>query len=241
MPTQSAIFIRPDYELATRYGASWQTKVVDAANTIGLPYIDLYKENATKANFFSNLESQDPILVNIFGHGNYNVIACQNNELLLQGGVNSNLLANRVIYNLSCRAGRDLGRTAFNEGALSFLGYDEDFIFVISSGNHPDGGMSNPLVDETSRGFFESHNSASISFIEGATTLESYYVSQGVFNEWIEVWEEIDSQVAGFLVWDRDHQILYGEEVRGPVGKSSIGALLLAFLPLLLIPIFGKK
>ncbi len=240
MPTQSMLSIRPDYELATRYGASWQTKVVDAANTVGLPYIDLYKENATNANFFSNLASQDPILLDIFGHGSYNVIAVQNDELLLQGGVNSNLLAGRVIYNLSCRAGRDLGRTAFNEGALSFLGYDEDFIFIISNGNHPDGGMSNPLVDEASRGFFESHNSASISFIEGATTLESYYVSQGIFNEWIQVWEEIDSQVAGFLVWDRDHQILYGEDVIGPT-TSGIFPLLLAFLPLLLIPVFGKK
>lgn len=241
MPTQSMLSIIPEYDLATRYGASWQTKILDAANTTGLPYVDLYKENATNANFFSNLGSQDPILINILGHGNYNVIACQDGELLLQGGINSNLLTGRVIYALSCRAGRDLGRTSFNEGALSFLCYNEDFIFVISEGDHFDGGMTNCLEDETARGFFESHNSAPISFIQGLTTLESYYASQEMFSEWIQVWEEIDSQVAGFLVWDRDHQVLHGEDMPRPVVTLGLGFLLLAFLPFIIPPIFGKK
>ena len=240
MPTNSLLMIRPDYELATRYGAAWQTRILNAANAKGLPYIDLYKGNATKQNFFSNLESQDPILVNIFGHGNYNIIACQNDEIFLEGGVNSNLLAGRVIYDLSCRSGRDLGSIVFNEGALSFLGYTEDFIFVITAGSHPDGGMINCLNDEASRGFFESHNVAPISYINGSTINNSYYVSQREFNYWIKVWEEIDSQVAGFLVWDRDHQVLYSAE--GPITPPAGGLLpvLAMFAPLILIPAIGK-
>ena len=75
MPTNSMLSIRPDYEIATRYGAAWQTNILDVANSVGFSYNDLYKENATGNNFFSGIESQDPLLVNIFGHGNYNVIA----------------------------------------------------------------------------------------------------------------------------------------------------------------------
>ena len=100
MPTQSAIFLRPDYELVTRYGAAWQTPILNATSTRGLPYIDLYGSDATRTNFEQSLTTQDPILVNIMGHGNYNLIACQNGETLLQGGVNTNILAGRIVYNL---------------------------------------------------------------------------------------------------------------------------------------------
>ena len=238
MPNNSMISIRPDYEIATRYGSAWQTYILNAADNVGLPYTDFYGDNANSANFFSGIESQDPILVNIFGHGNYNLIACQNGEYLLQGGVNTNMLAGRVVYDLSCRAGRDLGDIAVSEGCVSFLGYDEDFIFVIVGGSHPDGGMSNPLADEVSRGFFEAHNIAPISFIQGRTTADSYYDSQDVFDYWINVWNEIDSQVAGFLVWDKDHQV-----IKPSVGPAPGGLLpvMLMFAPLLLIPILKSK
>ena len=239
MPTNSMLNIRPDYELVTRYGAAWQTPIINAASATGLPIVDLYGSNATATNFFSNIETQDPILVNILGHGDYNIITCQYGEMLLQGGVNTNILAGRVIYNLSCRAGRDLGRTAFNEGALSFLGYTEDFWICLSEGSHPDGGMSNPLQDEVARGFFESHNAAPISFINGDTTVDSYHVSQRMFNDWIETWEEIDSQVAALLVWDRDYQVLHGAGAPGQGGGILPALLMLA--PLLLIPVLGKK
>ena len=238
MPTKSAIFLRPDYELVTRYGAAWQTPILNAASGVGLPYIDLYASNATLGNFSSTLNSTDPILVNIMGHGNYNFIAGQNDALLLQGGFNTNILAGRVVYNLSCQAGRDLGRTAVNEGAISFLGYSEDFWISYTYGNHSDGGMLNPLVDETARGFFESHNAAPISYIRGSTIPDSYSSSQSTSNYWINVWEQIDSQIAALLVWNRDYQVLNMGEL--PPAPSILPALLM-FAPLLLIPLMKKK
>ena len=238
MPTQSAIFLRPDYELVTRYGAAWQTPILNTASASGLPYIDLYGSQATRANFEQSLTSNDPILVNIMGHGNYNLIACQNGETLLQGGYNTNILAGRVVYDLSCQAGRDLGRTAVSEGAISFLGYSEDFWMCYSYGNHSDGGMVNPLDDEASRGFFESHNIAPISYINGSTITASYSASQSKFNYWINVWEQINSQVAALLVWNRDYQILHTGEL--PPTQSILPALLM-FAPLLLIPLMKKK
>ncbi len=237
MPTNSLLLIRPDYELVTRYGAAWQTQILNAASGAGLPYVDLYGSSANSSNFFSSLNTNDPVLVNIMGHGNYNVIVCQNNELLLQGGYNTNVLAGRVVYDLSCRAGRDLGRTAFAEGAISFLGYTEDFWIAYTTGGHSDGGMINPLSDEVARGFLEPHNIAPISYIQGSNPSASYFASQSSFNYWIGVWERIDSQVAALLVWNRDYQILYPRA--GPVG--GILPVLLMFAPLLLIPILKKK
>jgi len=231
MPTKSMLSIRPDYELATRYGAAWQTLILDVAR---MPVIDLYGPEATTSNFFSALATQDPSIVNIFGHGNYNIITCQNGELLLQGGVNTNVLSGRVVYDLSCRAGKDLADAAINEGCISFLGYDEDFIFVVTRGSHLDGGISNPMEDQAARGFFESHNYAPISYLRGATISASYYTSQNRFNYWIEVWNAIDSQVAGLLVWDRDHQVMKPKPIALATG---IAPLIMAFVPLFLIPL----
>lgn len=236
MPENSLLSIRPDYELATRYGAAWQAHILDVASTANLPTTDLYGESATATNFFNAIETSDPLIVNIFGHGNYNIIVAQYGELLLQGCTNDEVLAERVIYDLSCRSGRDLASSSISKGAISFLGYDEDFIFAITEGNHSDGGMDNPLEDETSRGFFESHNIAPITYIQGANLPDSYWNSQDKFNYWIEVWNEIDSQVAGFLMWDRDHQVMKPYiEKKFAVKKSS--PLLLAFAPLFMIPI----
>jgi len=233
MPTNSMLSIRPDYELATRYGAAWQTQILDS---ISLPYTDLYGNEATSANFFSELTTLDPLIVNIFGHGDYNIIACQNDELLLQGCVNDDALAGRIVFDLSCRAGRDLGASSIGKGAINFLGYTEDFIFAVTEGMHPDGGMLDPLQDEAARGFFESHNAAPITFIQGGSIDDAYFTSQDTFNYWIDYWEARDSQVAGFLVWDRDHQILHP----APVGPGIFPALLM-FAPLLIIPLIRKK
>ncbi len=237
MPTNSLLTIRPDYELVTRLGAAWQTPILNAANAVGLPTTDLYGSNATATNFFSSIETQDPILVNLFGHGDYNLIVGQNGELLLQGGVNDDVLAGRVVYVLSCRTGRDLGASAYANGAISYLGYTEDFWVNFSYGEHPDGGMLDPLQDEVARGFFESHNAAPISYINGSTILDSYYISQSTFNYWIGVWESIDTLVAADLMWNRDYQILHPGPGPAPAG---IVPLLLLGGALLLIPAMKK-
>ena len=234
MPTNSMLNIGPSYELVTRIGAAWQTPILNAANATGLPTTDLYGSNATATNFFSSIETEDPILINILGHGNYDLIVCQDNELLLQSGVNDDILAERVVYDLSCRSGRDLGASAYANGAISFLGYTEDFWVNFSHGEHPDGGMLDPLQDEVARGFFESHNASIISYINGSTITDSYYVSQSTSDYWIGVWEAIDTLVAADLMWDRDHQILHPSA--GPAPAGGIAPLLLAFVPLLLIP-----
>lgn len=234
MVNNTLLSIRPDYEIVTRYAAAWQINILSAADGVGLPYVDLYGSDATTSNFYSSLEATDPLIINILGHGNYNSIACQGGQTLMTGADTKDL-AERVVYDLSCRAGRDLGTAAINNGCISFLGYTEDFWVCYVYGDHADGGMLNPLNDETARGFLESHNIAPISFIQGSTTGASYSASQNRFNYWIRVWEQVDSGVTAHLVWNRDHQVLKGVGVAPP--GPGIGPALLMFAPLLFIPI----
>ena len=239
MVTQSHVIIRPDYRDEpfdiTRYGAAFFTKIIDAANSAGLPTTDLHADNANRENFEIALTTQNPILVNIFGHGNHNIIVCQYDELLLQGGLNTNILAERVVYNLSCLSGSDLADHAVSEGCVSFLGYSESFTLYIddrvASGQE--------LTDEVARGFFESHNAAPISYINGVSLTDSYWTSQDTFDYWIEVWENIDASIVAELMWDRDHQVM-----KPFIGErsitSKISPLVIAFAPLLMIPLLKK-
>ena len=234
------VIIRPNYfdepYNITRYGAAFFSQIINSANAKGLSTTDLHAESATKTNFEQAISSQDPLLVNLFGHGNYNLIAGQNSEVYLQGGVNSNILSGRVVYDLSCMAGRDLGRKAFEEGAIAFLGYDESFTLYIDDRVS----IGQELNDEVARCFFESHNAAPISYINGSTINNSYYASQKEFNDWIKVWEDIDPFVVAELMWDRDHQILYSIE-GSIIPTGGLFPTLLMFAPLLLIPVMKKR
>ena len=207
MPTNRMLNFRPSYEPVTRYAAAYQAQVLGAARSAGLPTTDLHATNATLQNFENILRTQDPLLINISGHGQDNYMTGQGGQPLLSPA-NANLMDGRVVYDLSCLSGRGLGPAVVNAGAISFLGYDENFWLV----QMIEGGIANPLNDEFAKGFFESHNAAPIAFIRGRSILRSYQISQDSFNTWIQAWENVDSAdailIAGYLLWDRDHQVL---------------------------------
>lgn len=240
MPSNSHLIIRPNYRDypydITRYGAAFFTQIINAANSAGLPTTDLYASNATRTNFENYLITQDPILVNIFGHGNYNQIACQNDQLLLQGCWNDQNLAGRVIFDLSCQAGRDLGPSAVSKGAVSFLGYNQTFGLYIDD-RIPHG---QELNDEVARGFFESHNAAPISYIQTKNLSQSFAKSQATFDFWIKVWENInDPSLAPFVVTelmnDRSYQVI----IPTPPPTSAFPIWIFALL--IAIPFLGGK
>ena len=209
MPTNRMLNLRPSYEVVTRYCAAYQNQVLSAARSAGLPTTDLHGNNATKVNFENVLRTQDPLLVNISGHGAPDYMTGQDGEFLL-GTSNANVVAGRVVYDLSCNSGAVLGPATINTGAISFLGYDVPFWLVHTGGEE---GLANPLGDQFAKGFFESHNVAPIAFIRGRSILHSYQISQDTFTTWIQAWENIDSadavMIVGYLIWDRDHQVLH--------------------------------
>jgi len=208
MPKNRMLNLRPSYELVTRYCAAYQNQVLSAARTAGLAYNDLHGITATRTNFENMIKEQDPLLVNISGHGAPDYMTGQNGEYLL-GLANAKLMNGRVVYDLSCNSGAVLGPSTINYGAVSFLGYDVPF-WLVSVGEE---GLANPLEDEFAKGFFESHNSAPIAFIRGRSILRSYQISQDTFTTWIQAWENVDSadavMIASYLIWDRDHQVLH--------------------------------
>lgn len=229
MPTNRMLNLRPSYEVVTRYCAAYQNQVLSVARSAGLPTTDLHGNNATRVNFENVLRTQDPLLVNISGHGAPDHITGQGGQYLL-GLENANIMDGRVVYDLSCNSGAVLGPATINAGAISFLGYDVPF-WLVHLGEE---GLANPLADQFAKGFFESHNVAPIAFIRGRTILRSYQISQDTFTTWIQAWENIDSadavMVVSYLIWDRDHQVLHPPN---PVEPTRIKPV--SIMPLLLL------
>jgi len=213
------LVIRPDYIdydinkdgtldfSVTRLISAWASLSLSTARNYGIEYRDLYKNNATRSNFEAQLNQFDPLFVFINGHGNKNLIVCQDGDLLLQGGLNTNILSRRVVYDLSCLAGAQLGPTAISEGCICFMGYTEEFIFY--SSDLP------PLADNVLRYFMDPVLTCVMSFLAGNSTSVSYTYAQERFDYWIEVLANSTDRDApahiSTLLWDKDHHVLYGD------------------------------
>ncbi|OGZ17580.1 MAG: hypothetical protein A2V72_02265 [Candidatus Nealsonbacteria bacterium RBG_13_37_56] len=144
------------------------------------------------------------------GHGDNDCVKGHDDEILLAVGENEQLLISKIVYSLSCRSGKNLGPKSVQNGALGYLGYDDDFIFFIE-----DDKIGSPLEDKTAELFLEASNQVMISLIKGHTIKESYEKSKNIFRENIlrlAANESQDSYLIQFLVWDMQHQVCLGEE-----------------------------
>ena len=156
------------------------------------------------------LEKRQPLLVFFNGHGNDSQITGHNNEVLLAVGENEELLISKIVYALSCRSGKKLGYESVKKGALGYIGYDDDFIFIID----PDR-ISDPLRDKTAELFLEASNQVMICLIKGHNIKYSHEKSKKIFlnnaRKLINS-ESEQSYLIPYLLWDMQHQVCLGNK-----------------------------
>ncbi len=187
---------------ATEFAFPWFDEVISKAGGLGYTTTDLARENDTRDNFEDSIAYDDPLFVTGVGHGGYNIYTGQNTEPLLISGENDNLMADRVVYLLSCRVGARLGRTIMEKGGIAFLGYKQDYVLC---GQEPG--------DEYSHSFAECSNAIINALLEGKTPDEAYNAALDKYDEWIEYWRASPSPYAGemikWLLWDRAYLVNY--------------------------------
>lgn len=210
MPQNNVVVCaRSDYEEVTHYGAYWLSFAVDDARRRGLLIEDLLGPEATADNFRIAITTLDPALVYGMGHGNSNVFTLQNQEYALVACTNDQLLAGRVVYLLSCVTGAGLGPSAVGKGCLAYMGYDQDFSFIIED-------PYNPASDRyTNGGFRQGGIEPILSLQAGKTAGEAFERTLAVFNQWIDYWSKSSDSQASLcvanLAHDRDCLVLVGE------------------------------
>lgn len=215
----SIIITRPEHDVTTRYLSSWGKKIIDVAKEKGLSIYDLHKEKVNQKEFTGRVSKLDPKLVLLNGHGSDDRVTGHDNKVLVKAGQNDNLLHNRITYALSCHSARVLGRKVTKKGFSTYIGYTNEFIFILSNNC-----FSRPLDDKRALPFMEASNQVAISLLKGHTAKESSNRSKEIFQsnytKLLSSDTDPDSlQAAQCLWWNMKHQVCLGDKEMRFLGK----------------------
>jgi len=141
---------RPDHDDTTHFLSNWIGKTIGLAQSKGLTVLDLNRERANKSEVESVLKKRNPKLVVFNSHGNADRVTGNNNEPLIVANRNEDLLKSKIIYAISCKSAKELGPKSVVAGAISYSGYDDDFMFVYAPEQ-----LTRPLQDDTAKLFLE--------------------------------------------------------------------------------------
>ncbi|MBI3255829.1 MAG: hypothetical protein HYZ63_02560 [Candidatus Andersenbacteria bacterium] len=162
------IITRPEYDPSTRYLSAWSKSLIDTAEKKGLEVIDLHKEKAAKNEFEGRVKKKNPSLVVLNGHGTQACVTGHNNEVLVEAGKNSYLLAEKVTYAVSCSSAAVLGEEVAITANTAYIGYRDDFVFPFSQQY-----VSKPLSDKRAGRCLEVSNQVVLSLLKGNSCSES--------------------------------------------------------------------
>jgi hypothetical protein len=105
----------------------WAEELIPFAKERGWDVIDLQIKNFCKVKFKELIETKNPSLVFLNGHGDDRTIKGYKEESVIILGENDHLLKNKIAHIISCKAGTFLAQSFMDKGCKGFLGYDGDF------------------------------------------------------------------------------------------------------------------
>lgn len=202
---------RPRHDETTNYLYYFAVKVIREAEKRNIKVIDLSGEKANYNNFSGRIVKLAPDMVFFNGHGNPDTITGHDYEILVCVDKNDILLKNKIIYALSCSSAKNLGRESIEKGARSFIGYDEDFMFLYEKGK-----STRPLEDKTAGLFLEPSSLVMTTLIKGHTSQEAFERSKKEFKRNLRKImasesPQDDKSPARLLYWDMIHLTHLGD------------------------------
>lgn len=207
---RTMLVTRPYHDDTTHYLYHWSSLTFDIARKQKINIVQLEKNRAVRHLLESIIDKTDPILIFLNGHGNSNQVTGNNLEVLLNAGDNEGLLRSRITYALSCSSAKSLGPKSILAGAISYIGYDEDFIFYYDINS-----ISKPLLDKTASLFLEPSTMIVNMLLKGHTTAEAHNKSKAMFLQNIQNLlnsASSDAYLIPWLLWDMQHQVCLGDQ-----------------------------
>lgn len=199
---------RPEHDDTTTYLSKWCEETISLAHKKGFKVLDLDREKAVKEEFTNRVNKLEPNLIVLNGHGDENTVTGHKNQPVVIQGENEHLLKDKIIYAISCSSAKSLGMKSVENGAISYTGYDDDFVFLYEPFN-----STKPLSDETARIFLEHSNIFIESIIKGNTIKISKQRAEKKLRENILKFlgsNEYDTNFVRFLWWDLRHFVSHG-------------------------------
>lgn len=204
------LITRPRYDETTYYLFSWSQEIIDLAKKKGIQVLDLAKQRANKKELTGIISKKQPSFIFFNGHGDTDYISGQDNEVLVKVGANEKLLISKIIYALSCKSARELGPRSIKIGAVAYLGYNDDFIFMYNSEK-----ISRPLSDNLAALFLKPSNQLVRSLLKGHSAEGSYKRSKDLFIRNIQELLTSEASPYGYtlpyLMWDVEHLVCLGD------------------------------
>lgn len=205
------LITRPKHDETTHYLFSWNQKTIELARKKSIQVLDLAKKRANKKEFTSIISKKQPSFVFFNGHGSADCITGHDNEVLVKVGKNEKLLKSKIVYALSCKSAKKLGPQSIKTGAITFLGYTDDFVFLYTSEK-----ISKPLTDDLAALFLEPSNQLMRSLLKGHSTGNSLKRSRDLFIKNIQGLLTSESSPYGYalpyLIWNVKHLVCLGDK-----------------------------
>jgi len=208
---KTLLITRPENDETTFYISKWSEKIIDEAKRKSVRVIDLHREKANRERVVGTLEKTSIKLVVFNGHGSDGSIYGHDDKAILET-TDTKAVKDKIVYARACRAANILGHNAIASGAVSFLGYTEDFIFF-----HDPESERRPLEDKTAELFLQPSNYIPISLLKGHTTGGANNRSKNLFIRNIEKLviagpRSYDYVTARYLLWDVTFQVCLGNQ-----------------------------
>jgi len=208
---KSMLITRPDHDDVTTYLHAWGRKIIETANKKDMKVYDLSRDKANRIHFISVASNKNPKFIVFNGHGDERTITGYDNQVLISCDQNLHLLKSKIVYSVSCKSAKELGRECIKQGTLAFLGYDEDFIFYYNPNE-----ISKPLNDNVATPCLDSTTQFAMSIIKGNTSEHSYNNSQEKYRKWIRKFirsRELDAPyILQALIENMTNQRLLGDK-----------------------------
>ena len=127
-----AYCFRPDFDLATHYMNAWLGQSINDARGEGYTVVDNSGPYATPYNFFDTLEKYNPDVIIADGHGDPNSLTGQSLQEVLRTCTNNQVLSGKTFCAVSCLTGQILGPDSRNKTARHYIGWVNEFTWVVS-------------------------------------------------------------------------------------------------------------
>lgn len=204
------LITRPLYEGTTHYLFFWSNTVIEFAKTKSYDILDLKIKKANRKTLESYLSNNKPNFVILNGHGSSDLIAGQDDEIIIKVGENEKILKGTIVYALSCKTGQILGPKSIDGGTISYIGYKEDFSFWGNSSY-----TARPHTDPRAKLFFEPSNLIPLSLLKGHDVREACEKAKNAFREnaiKLITSDSPDKFVVPDLIWNMVHLSSFGDD-----------------------------
>ncbi len=115
----------------------WLELAKGDVSALGFEVIDSEGPYATRYSFFDVVRNANPDIVIADGHGGPNSLTGQGVEEVLRACVNNEVLSGKVMCALSCLTGQNLGPDSRNKKATGYMGFVNEFTWVVSPPYNP--------------------------------------------------------------------------------------------------------